>query len=111
MPGQHLRAAAGSREPASVAVAENLSQSAREGLGLTGVSEFAAEEAAVVAREHGRVLTEQLGRGDRCTPGERVERLLAYGDHDPCLRGGQGVDVGAVAADGPGPVGEERGVA
>src|SRR6185295_4140296 len=54
-----------SREPASLAVAEDLSQFAREGLGLAGVSKIAAEEAAVVAREHGRLLTEQLGGCER----------------------------------------------
>src|SRR3954470_13352809 len=36
-------------------VVEYFAEFAREGLGLTAVSEFAAEEAAVVAREHGRL--------------------------------------------------------
>jgi hypothetical protein len=34
------------------------------------VSELAAEEAAVVAWEHGRVVTEQLGGGHRRAAGE-----------------------------------------
>jgi hypothetical protein len=58
-------------------VVEHLAQFAREGFGLTGVSGLATEEAAVVAREHGRLLTEQLGGGDRRASGERVQRLLA----------------------------------
>ena len=45
----------------SAVVIENVAQLAREGLGLTGVSGLPAEEAAVVVREHGRVVTEQLG--------------------------------------------------
>src|SRR4051794_41407047 len=44
---------------------EHVAQSARERLGLAGVAELAAEEAAVVAREHGHLLTEQLGGRDR----------------------------------------------
>jgi hypothetical protein len=39
-------------------VVEDVAQSAREGLGLACVSELAAEDAAVVAREHGRPLPE-----------------------------------------------------
>ena len=62
-------------------VAENVAQGARERLGLAGVSGLAAEEAAVVAREHGRPLTKQLGGGHRGAPGEGVQRLLAHGDH------------------------------
>jgi hypothetical protein len=42
-------------------VVEDIAQLAGEGLGLAGVSELAAEEVAVVAGEHGRPLTEQLG--------------------------------------------------
>jgi hypothetical protein len=41
----------------SAVVVENLAQFAREGFGLTGVSGLPAEEAAVAAREHGRLLT------------------------------------------------------
>jgi hypothetical protein len=43
---------------ASVVVVEDVAQLAGEGLGLAGVSELAAEEATVVAREHSRPLTE-----------------------------------------------------
>src|SRR5215218_3888255 len=66
-----------------------------------GVSELAAEEAAVVTPEHGRLLTEQFGGCHRCASGERVQRLLAHGDHDARGRCGQRVDVGAIAADRP----------
>ena len=47
---------------------EHLAKLAREGFGLAGVSELAAEEAAVVAREHGRLLAQQLGGGDAVRP-------------------------------------------
>src|SRR5688500_15546588 len=82
------RPAARDREPtsqpwravvASVLVVEDLAESAREGFWLAGVSELAAEEAAVVAREHGRLLTEQLGGGHRRAPGEGAQGLLAHG--------------------------------
>jgi hypothetical protein len=49
---------------------------------LAGVSVLAAEEAAVVAREDGRLLAEQLGGGHGCASGERAQGLLAYGHHD-----------------------------
>jgi len=56
-----------------------------------------ADEPAVVAREHGDLLTEQLGGGHRRAPGEGVQGLLAHGDDD--LGGGRGqrVDVGLIA--------------
>src|SRR5215470_7794601 len=60
----------GMRGEPSAAVAEDVSQFAREGLGLAGVSELAAEEAAVVAGEHDRLLAEQLGGGQRRPSGE-----------------------------------------
>lgn len=67
--------------PMSDAV-EDLAQSAGEGFGLAGVAELTAEETAVVAGEHRRLLTEQLG-GRHCgAPGEGALRLLAHGDHD-----------------------------
>jgi hypothetical protein len=43
--------------PAASAV-EGVAQSACEGFGLAGVPELAAEEAAVMAREHGRLLAQ-----------------------------------------------------
>ena len=72
---------------------------------MTGISELAANEAAVVAWEHRRLLAEQFGGGDGRASGERVQRLLAYGDYDARRRRGQRGDVGALAADCPGPVG------
>src|SRR4051812_7456230 len=71
---------------------EPLAQLAREGLRLTGVADLAAEEAAVVAREHARLLAEQLGRGDCGATGEGARRLLAHGDHDARRGRGQRVD-------------------
>ena len=65
----------------------------------------------MVAWEHGRLLTEQLGGGHRRAPGEGAQRLLAHGDDDARGRRAQRVDVGAIAADRPGPVGEQRVVA
>src|SRR5947209_10975215 len=93
---------------ASVVVVENVAQFAGEGFGLAGVSELAAEEAAVVARKYGRLLPEQRGGGHRGAAGEGAEGLLADGDHDACRRRGQSVEVGAIAADRPGPFGEKR---
>jgi hypothetical protein len=55
---------------------EDVAKFAREGFGLARVSELAAEEAAVVAREHGRLLTEQLGGGDRRASGKGALGLL-----------------------------------
>jgi hypothetical protein len=52
---------------------EHLAQFAGEGFGLAGVSELAAEEATVVARVHGRLLTEQFGGGDRRASRKRVQ--------------------------------------
>ena len=63
-------------------------QCAGEGFGLACVSGLAAEEAAVVTREHGRLLTEQLGGGPRCASGEGVRGVLADGDHDAGRRRG-----------------------
>ena len=63
-------------------VIEHLAQFARESFGLIGVSGLAAEEAAVVTREHGRRPIEQLASGDRRVSGERVQRLLADGDYN-----------------------------
>ena len=54
-------------------LAQNLAEPAREGLGLAGVAELAAEEAAMVGGEHGRLLTEQLRGGHRRASGEPVE--------------------------------------
>jgi hypothetical protein len=89
---------------ASVVVVEDVAQLAREGFGLAGVSELAAQEAAVVAGEHGRLLTEQFGGGHRRAAGEGARGLLAHGDHDSRGRRGQRVDVGVIAADRPRPV-------
>lgn len=47
----------------SCGVVEDLAQRAREGFRLAGVAGLAAEEAAVVAREHARLLTQQFGGG------------------------------------------------
>jgi hypothetical protein len=55
---------------ASVVATKDVAQSAGEVFGLAGVSGLAAEEAAVVAREHGRLLPKQLGGGHRCASGE-----------------------------------------
>jgi hypothetical protein len=55
-----------------VAAVEDLAKLAREGLGLAGVPELAAEEAAVMAREHDRLPTEELGGGHRGPSGERA---------------------------------------
>src|SRR5262245_11352576 len=77
---------------ASLVVVENLPESGREGLGLAAVAELAAQETAVVTREHGRRLTEELGGGDRCPSGEHAHGLLADGDHDPGRRRGQPVE-------------------
>jgi hypothetical protein len=63
----------GSRIGRRSGLVQHLAQFAREGFGLTGVSELAAEEAAVVAREHGRLLAEQLSSGYRCSSGEGVQ--------------------------------------
>src|SRR5438045_1834033 len=60
-------AVARSARSASLRPVEDVVKLPRERLGLTGVSELAAEEAAVVAREYGRLLTEQLGGGHRRT--------------------------------------------
>ena len=48
--------------PSSGRVVEHLAQPAGERLGLAGVAELAADEAAVMAREHGRLLPEQRRR-------------------------------------------------
>src|SRR4051812_12393470 len=77
-------------------VVEDLTQLVCKGLGLTGVAELAAEEAAVVAWEHGRLLSEPLGGGDRSAPGEGVQRLLTHGYHDARGRRGQSVEVRAI---------------
>jgi hypothetical protein len=50
--------------------------------GSPGVSELAAEEAAVVAPGHRPLLTEQLRGGYRGAPREGAQRLRADGDHD-----------------------------
>lgn len=50
------------RVPSSARVVEDLTQFACEGLGLAGVTELAAEEAAVVAGEHRCPHSEQLCR-------------------------------------------------
>jgi hypothetical protein len=75
-------------------VVEDFAQFAREGLGMIRLAELAAEEAAVVAREYGRLLTEQLGGRHRCASGEGAQRLLSYGEHDACRCRGQRVDLG-----------------
>src|SRR5215469_3411849 len=89
-------------------VAENVAQLAGERFGLARISEVAAEESSVVTREHGRSLPEPLGGGHRGATGERVQRLLAHGDHDARRRGAQRLDVRTVAADRRGAVGEQR---
>src|SRR3954470_9090134 len=90
---------------------EDLAQPAREGLRLAGVAELAAEKATVVAREHGRLLAEQLGGGRRRASSEDALGLLAHGNDDPRRRRGQRGDVGAIAADRPRAIGEQRVVA
>ncbi len=45
----------------SAAAVQHVAEPVGERLGLAGVAELAAEEAAVVAREHGRLLPEQRG--------------------------------------------------
>src|SRR5689334_13142194 len=92
---------------ASLVAVEHLTQLGREGLRLPAVAELATEEAAVVAREHGRGLTEQLRGGHRRATREHAERLLADRDDDAGRRRDEPVDVGAVAADRPRPVGEQ----
>jgi hypothetical protein len=47
----------------SAIAVEDLAERAGESLGLPGVSELAAQESAVVAREHLCLLTEQLSGG------------------------------------------------
>ncbi len=106
--GNDLAATTGPQRPRPLSNGEDVAQFAREGLGLTGVSELAAEEAAVVAREQGRRLTEQFGGGHGRASGERAQGLLAHSDHDAGRRRGQPVDVRAIVADRPGPVGEQR---
>jgi hypothetical protein len=60
----------------SVAVVENVSQFASEGLELAGVAGLAAEEAPVAAREHGRLLAEQL---TSCSPPLAVDESHVVG--------------------------------
>src|ERR1044071_1038363 len=90
-----------SRWRRSVAGVEDVAQFAREGLGLASVAEITAEEATVVAREHGGLLPEQFGGGHRCASGEGAQGLLAHGDYDAGRCRGERGDVGAVAADRP----------
>jgi hypothetical protein len=80
----------------SSAVVEVVAKLPREGFGLARISGLAAEETAVVAREHGRLLTEQLSGCHRRAPGEGVAGLLANGDHDASRRRGQRVDIGSM---------------
>src|SRR3954470_2573291 len=90
---------------------EDLAQRARELLGPARVRRVAADEAGVVAREYRRLLSEQLGRGPRRAVGEGRRGLLAHADDDPRRRRRQRPGVGAIAADGPRAVGQERVVA
>src|ERR671925_838750 len=55
---------------ATVVLAEDLSQSAREFFGFAGVAELAPHEAAVVTGKHGRLLTEPFRGSYRGAPGE-----------------------------------------
>src|SRR5262252_2315854 len=87
---------------------EDLPESSGECFRLAGISELAAHEAAVMAGKHGRLLTKQFGGGHRRTSGEGAHGLLANAYHDACRRRGQRVEVRLIAADGPGPVGEQR---
>src|SRR4029077_354581 len=103
----HLQSAPDSAWVSAVAV-EDLAQPAREGLRLAGVAGLAAYEAAVMAGEHGRLLTHQLCSGLRRPSGECALGLLTDSDHDPRRGRGQGVEIGAIAADRPRPVRKER---
>ena len=58
---------------------------------------ISAEEAAVVAGEHCRLLRGHFGGGHRRASGEGTQGLFAYRDHDACGRGGQRVDVRLIA--------------